>query len=99
MGRIKPGRISKRGFSWGTIEFVDKWRIMVEAEGLSIIFHRYGMPKSFYKNNWEKFRAELMRTNLKNLYDVYKYANRYEITHYVSTVKIRRSTDAQDSSH
>ena len=83
MGRFEGNCVSSRKLEWGEIIFSDKYHITVVTPTITAVFHRYGAPIGNYSSSWKRFRQELLRRDLKTLYDVYKYANRFEITHFV----------------
>lgn len=93
MGRFKVGNITERKFAWGKVVFNDIYHITVETPSLIAIFHRYGAPKGHYGESWSRFRQEMMRRDLENLYEVYRYANRFEITHFVKGVDLVQRSD------
>lgn len=87
---FEVGSARERKLAWGKIMFTDKYHIIVETPTLTIVFHRYGAPKGHYRL-WSKFRQSLIYRDLKDIYDVYKYANRFEVIHFVK----RASLDSQ----
>ena len=94
MGRFNVETITIRKFSWGKITFDDKYHVTVETPTITAIFHRYGAPRGHYTGSWSRFRQELMRRDLEDIYEVYKYANRFEITHYVKGVRLAQRSDS-----
>ena len=92
MGRFESGPIKERKLKWGTIKFNDKYHLTVITPETTVIFHRYGTPDGYYKL-WERFRKEMKRADLSNKYDVYKYANRFDVTHYVKEVRLASRND------
>ena len=93
MGRFKVGTTNERKFAWGKVIFNDIYHITVETNTITAVFHRYGAPKGHYTESWSRFRKELMRRDLEDIYEVYKYANRFEITHYCKGVKLSSRSD------
>ena len=93
MGRFKVGQQSEREFAWGKVIFNDIYHITVETSTMTIIFHRYGAPKGHYAESWSRFRKEMMRRNLKDIYEIYRYANRFEITHFVKGTRLAQRSD------
>ena len=71
-----------REFDWGRLLF-KRQNITAETPTTTTIFHRYGAPRGNYKESWSKFRQELTRRPLKSIFDVYKYAERYDVEHFV----------------
>ena len=94
MGRFEPGPIKERKLKWGTIKFNDKYHLTVITPDTTIIFHRYGAPEGYYKL-WERFRKEMKRAELTSKYDVYKYANRFDVAHYVKEVRLASRNDGK----
>lgn len=93
MGRFKVGSISERTFKWGKVIFNDTYHITVETPTITAIFHRYGAPKGHYTESWSRFRQELMRRDLESIYEVYRYANRFEVTSFVKGVSLAHRSD------
>lgn len=93
MGRFKVGSISERTFKWGKVIFNDTYHITVETPTITAIFHRYGAPKGHYTESWSRFRQELMRRDLESIYEVYRYANRFEVTSFVKGVGLAHRSD------
>ena len=93
MGRFKVGNISERTFTWGKVIFNDIYHITVETPSITAIFHRYGAPKGHYTESWSRFRQELMRRDLEDIYEIYKYANRFDITHFVKGARLAQRSD------
>ena len=83
MGRFKSGQITERKLEWGSIIFNDKYHITVKTSFCTAVFHRYGAPQGYYTKYWKLFRQELLRRKLNSVYDVYRYANKFEVTSYV----------------
>lgn len=73
-----------REFEWGKL-FFKKQNITAETPTTTTVFHRYGAPRGNYKESWSKFRQELTRRPLKSIFDVYKYAERYDVEHFVKS--------------
>ena len=71
-----------REFDWGRLLF-KRQNITAETPTTTTVFHRYGAPRGNYKESWSKFRQELTRRPLKSIFDVYKYAERYDVEHFV----------------
>ncbi|MBR0431228.1 hypothetical protein IJJ05_02990 [Candidatus Saccharibacteria bacterium] len=92
MGRFKS-KITERRFTWGTIIFSSNYHITVITPSFTAIFHRFGTEKGDYKKSWQPFRKELTRRRLNSVYDVYKYANYYEVTHFVKGTWVDRGSD------
>lgn len=93
MGRFKVGDTKERKFAWGKVIFNDKYRITVETSTMTVIFHRFGAPRGHYGEAWSRFRQELMRRDFNNIYEVYRYANRFDITHFVKGVRLASRND------
>ncbi len=91
--RFEAKGTRKRRLDWGEIIFTNKFCITVKTSQYTIIFHRYGAPSGHYMKEWRAFRRELIRRKLPSLYDVYRYANNYEITHYVKGVSLDTGVD------
>ena len=70
--------VETRVFSWGKIIF-KRQTIVAETPTSTTVFHRFGAPRGNYKESWVRFRQELIRRDLKSIFDVYKYAERYEV--------------------
>ena len=83
MGRFKSDTIKERELAWGRITFNNKYCITVETQFCTAIFHRYGAPQGYYTKYWKLFRQELLRRKLNSVYDVYRYANKFEVTSYI----------------
>lgn len=81
MGRFEAKSVKIRKLSWGDIVFRDGYCIEVITPDTTVIFHRYYAQKGNYSGSWADFRRELMRRKLETVYDVYKYADKFEITH------------------
>lgn len=94
MGRFKP-KITERKFAWGTIIFSSNYHITVETPSFVAVFHRFGTEKGDYKRSWQPFRRELTRRKLSSVYDVYKIANYYEVTHFVKGSEVDRGSDGR----
>ena len=43
--------------------------------------------------SWSRFRQELMRRDLESIYEVYRYANRFEVTSFVKGVSLAHRSD------
>ena len=86
MGRFEAKHLKIREFNWGRIIFNDKFHLTVQTPRYHIIFHRYGAPHGDYTKSWRLFRQQLLRRKLPNFYDVYKYANHYDIASFVQGV-------------
>lgn len=95
MGRFKAGTINERKFTWGKVIFSDIYHITVETPSVTAIFHRYGAPKGHYTESWSRFRKELMRRDLEDIYEIYRYANRFDITHFVKEARLFSGGDAK----
>jgi hypothetical protein len=93
VGRFESGLITERKFAWGSIVFSSKYHITVITPFCTAVFHRWGAPHGHYTKSWRLFRQELLRRNLTNIYDVYKYANRYDITHFVKGTGVDLRSD------
>ena len=92
MGRFKA-KMTERRFTWGTIIFSSNYHITVITPSFTAIFHRFGTEKGDYKKSWQPFRKELTRRRLNSVYDVYKYANYYEVAHFVKGTGVDRGSD------
>ncbi len=92
MGRFKS-KITERKLTWGTIIFSSNYHITVITPSFTAIFHRFGTEKGDYSRSWQRFRKELTRRKLNTVYDVYKYANYYEVTHFVKGTGVDRGSD------
>ena len=88
MTQFEIKKIRERKFDWGRIIFSSRHHITVETPQYTIIFHQFSAPAQSYYKEWRVFRQELTRRNLESLYDVYKYANRYSISHFVKGVSL-----------
>ena len=87
MSRFEVGNLKERKLAWGKIMFTNKYYVTVETPTLTILFHRYGAPKGHYKS-WSYFRQALMVRKLNDIYDVYKYANKFDIIHFVKETRL-----------
>ena len=83
MGNFEAGRQKERRLEWGVIEFSSKDHITVTTSSMVVVFHRFGTPKGYYTKQWGPFRREIKRGKLKSIYDVYRYANNYDIAYFV----------------
>lgn len=92
MGRFKA-KMTERRFAWGTIIFSSNYHVTVITPSFTAIFHRFGTEKGEYGKSWQRFRKELTRRKLNSVYDVYKYANYYEVTHFVKGIGVDRGSD------
>ena len=90
MSRFEVGSIKERKLAWGKIIFSNKYHITVQTPTMTIIFHRYGAPRGQYYL-WSNFKQALSSRKLEDIYDIYKYANRFDIIHYVKEVHNSRS--------
>ena len=88
MRHFETPEIRRRKLSWGEIVFSSKFHITVNTPDYTIVFHRYGAPAGHYTKEWQAFRIELIRRKLPTIYDVYKKANYYEITHFIKEVHL-----------
>lgn len=95
MKHFETNKIRRRKLAWGEIIFTSKFCITVETSQYTIIFHRYGAPSGHYCKEWQAFRRELIRRNLPSLYDVYRYANYYEITNFVKGSSLDRGNNTK----
>lgn len=93
MGRFKSGQITERKLEWGSITFNDKYHITVKTSFYTAIFHRYGAPQGYYSKYWKLFRQELLRRKLNSVYDVYRYANKFEVTSYIKHTGVAQRDD------
>ena len=75
-----------REFDWGRIIF-KRQTIAAETPSTTTIFHRFGAPRGNYKESWSLFRQELLRRKINSIFDVYKYAERYEVEHFVKNTR------------
>lgn len=87
MRRFEVGNTRERELPWGKIMFTNKYYITVETPTLTILFHRYGAPKGHYRL-WSYFRQALMSRELEDIYDVYKYANKFDVLHFVKETRL-----------
>ena len=85
-GRFESGLDKEHKFAWGSI-FSNKYYITVITPSFTVIFHRWGAPRGHYTKCWRLFRQELLRRKINSIYDVYRYANKYDITHFVKHTK------------
>lgn len=85
--------VETRDFSWGKIIF-KRQTIVAETPSTTTVFHRYGAPRGNYKESWSRFRQELTRRTLNSIFDVYKYAERYEVEHFVKNTKSEEGGDS-----
>lgn len=85
--------VEVREFNWGKIIF-KRQTIVAETPSTTTIFHRYGAPRGNYKESWSRFRQELTRRTLNSIFDVYKYAERYEVEHFVKNTKSEEGGDS-----
>ena len=92
MALFEP-KAKERKLAWGRIVFNDKYHITVESPPYIIIFHRYGAPRGNYGTSWRLFRQEIRRRRLESIYDVYRYAEKYDVTHYVKRVRVAQRSD------
>ena len=88
MGRFKSDTIKERELAWGRITFNNKYCITVETSFCTTVFHRYGAPQGYYMKHWRLFRQCLLQRKLDSIYDVYRYANRFEVTSYVKNAGV-----------
>ena len=95
MASFEAEKIRERKLVWGRIIFSSKSHITVITPQYTIIFHQFGAPANHYYTAWRLFRQELTRRKLESLYDVYKYANRYDITHFVKGSSLDRGSDTK----
>lgn len=85
MGGRFENKKTERNLPWGRIIFSSREHITVETEYTTVIFHRFFAPKGHYSQCWKPFRQEITRRRLDSIYDVYRYAERYEITYFTKT--------------
>lgn len=79
-----------------TIYFRDKHTIIVYYDRGTVIFHRwFDRPKGSYRNNWLPFTLALKQKNLKNILEVYRYAEEYDIEHVVPIHNYKIPTNVQ----
>lgn len=97
MGRYSANTIEKRSLKWGYITFGHKQRILVDTPEMTIVFHRYGAPRGHYVNSWIKFHQALKSRKLESIYDVYKYADRYDISHFVKSYHLIGKKSARNT--
>ena len=83
----KAGQI-ERIFTWGRVEFSSKDSITVTTPEYKIVFSYFKGQKGRYYKSWRPFRQEIKRRNLKSLYDIHRYAERYDIDYYVKETSI-----------
>lgn len=92
-GRFESNLDKEHKFAWGSIVFSNKYHITVITPLYTVIFHRWGAPRGHYTKCWRLFRQELLRRNIESIYDIYKYADKYDITHFVSYTKVGLGND------
>lgn len=88
VGRFEVGTTKEREFAWGKVTFDSIYHITVETSSMTVIFHRYGTSKGYYTNSWTKFRRALLKRDIQSIYGVYKYADRFDVAHYVKEMKL-----------
>lgn len=86
-------KMNERILPWGKIIFSSTHHITVVTPTFTAIFHRFGAEKGNWTNSWQHFRKELTRRKLNSVYDVYKYANHYEVTHFVKGTGVDLRSD------
>ncbi len=80
-------KIRHKEFPWGRIEFSSKQHITVITPELVVVFHEFEAPRGSYDRSWRLFIQEVRRRNLKSIYDIYKYSERYEVSNFIKSTR------------